>query len=118
MGPYVFFVVATAMWVAFGVALAAWPVMLDRAWAGVRRVPLVAKPVVWIALLPWLSGLAIWESGWHAARTPDRRPRRGAGVHRVLVVGHPGRGHVAMSATAARPPQQTPAARRFAHLSF
>jgi len=70
MGPYVFFVVATAMWVAFGVALAAWPVMLDRAWAGVRRVPLVAKPVVWIALLPWLSGLAIWESGW---RTPRAR---------------------------------------------
>jgi hypothetical protein len=46
------------------------PVLLDRAWGGVRRLPLLAKPIVWIAFLPWLSGLAIWESGW---RTPRAR---------------------------------------------
>ena len=46
------------------------PVALDRAWGGVRRLPLVVKPFVWIAFLPWLSGLAIWESDW---RTPHAR---------------------------------------------
>jgi hypothetical protein len=37
---------------------------LDRAWSGVHRLPLLAQPVLWVAFLPWLSGLAIWESGW------------------------------------------------------
>jgi hypothetical protein len=71
MGAYLFFVVCTGIWIAFGWALATRPAALDRAWAGVRGLPLIAKPVVWIALLPWLSGLAIWESGWmtpHARR--------------------------------------------------
>jgi hypothetical protein len=26
------------------------------------------KPIVWVAFLPWLSGLAIWESGWRTLR--------------------------------------------------
>ena len=38
------------------------PVVLDRAWTRVRGLPLIAKPVVWVALFPWLSGLAVWES--------------------------------------------------------
>jgi hypothetical protein len=70
MGPYLFFVVATGIWIAFGWTLAIRPVLLDRAWGGVRRLPLLAKPIVWIAFLPWLSALAIWESGW---RTPRAR---------------------------------------------
>jgi hypothetical protein len=70
MGGYAFFVVAIAIWIAFGVTLATKPVVLDRAWGGLRRLPLVAKPFVWIAFLPWLSGLAIWQSGW---RTPRAR---------------------------------------------
>jgi hypothetical protein len=71
MGAYVFFAVCTGIWIAFGWTLASRPAALDRAWAGVRGLPLIAKPVVWIALFPWLSGLAIWESGWstpHARR--------------------------------------------------
>jgi hypothetical protein len=70
MGPYLFFIVATGIWIAFGWTLAIRPVLLDRAWGGVGRLPLLAKPIVWIAFLPWLSGLAIWESGW---RTPRAR---------------------------------------------
>jgi hypothetical protein len=70
MGAYMFFVVCTGIWIAFAWALANRPAMLDRAWAGVRGLPLIAKPVFWIAFLPWLSGLAIWESGW---KTPHAR---------------------------------------------
>ena len=68
MGPYLFFIVATGIWIAFGWTLAIRPVLLDRAGGGVRRLPLLAKPIVWIAFLPWLSGLAIWESGWRTRR--------------------------------------------------
>ena len=70
MGAYLFFVVCVGIWLAFGWALVERPVVLDRAWTGVRRLPLLAKPVVWIAFLPWLSGLAVWESRW---RTPHAR---------------------------------------------
>lgn len=68
MGAYVFFIVCTGLWLAFGWALAASPAVLDRAWGRVRGLPLPAKPLVWIALLPWLSGLAIWESNRASAR--------------------------------------------------
>jgi hypothetical protein len=68
MDGYLFFIFATGIWVAFGWTLATRPVVLDRAWDGVRRLPLRAKPIVWIVLLPWLSGLAIWESGWRSPR--------------------------------------------------
>jgi hypothetical protein len=70
MGAYIFFIVCTSLWLAFGWALASRPAVLDRTWASVRGLPLLAKPVLWIAFLPWLSGLAIWESHW---RTPRAR---------------------------------------------
>ena len=70
MGSYLFVIVCTAIWIAFGWALASRPVVLDRAWDRVRGLPLLAKPVVWVAFLPWLSGLAVWESNW---RTPHAR---------------------------------------------
>jgi hypothetical protein len=69
MGAYAFVIACTSLWLAFGWALASRPAVLDRAWAGVRGLPLLAKPVVWIAFLPWLSGLAIWESTWGTPRT-------------------------------------------------
>ena len=68
MGAYLFVVVCTGVWIVFGWALVTRPVVLDRAWARVRGLPLVAKPVVWVALFPWLSGLAVWESRWGTAR--------------------------------------------------
>ena len=68
MGAYVFFIVCTGLWLAFGWALAARPAVLARTWGRVRGLPLLAKPLVWIAFLPWLSGLAIWESNWATPR--------------------------------------------------
>ena len=71
MGAYLFVIVCTGIWIAFGWALAARPLALDRTWDRVRRLPLAARPVVWIAFLPWLSGLAVWESNW--GTPPARR---------------------------------------------
>ncbi len=75
MGAYLFVIVCTGLWIVFGWALATRPTVLDRTWAGVRRLPLIAKPVVWVAFFPWLSGLAVWESnrGTHAH---DESPSR------------------------------------------
>lgn len=45
MGAYLFVIVCTGLWIAFGWALATRPMVLDRAWARVRGRPLVAKRV-------------------------------------------------------------------------
>ena len=74
MGACVFLTVCTGIWVAFGWALLERPVVLDRTWGRVRGLRLLAKPVVWVACLPWLAGLAVWESSWRTRRT--RRARR------------------------------------------
>jgi hypothetical protein len=68
MGDYLFVIVCTGLWIVFGWALATRPAVLDRAWTRVRGLPLAAKPVVWVAFLPWLSGLAVWESRWGTPR--------------------------------------------------
>ena len=69
MGEYLFVIACTSLWIVFGWTLATRPIVLDRAWARVRGLPLVAKPVVWVAFLPWLSGLAVWESRWGTPNT-------------------------------------------------
>jgi hypothetical protein len=68
MGAYLFVVVCTGLWIVFGWALASRPVVLDRAWDRVHGLPLIAKPFVWVAFFPWLSGLAVWESRWGTPR--------------------------------------------------
>jgi hypothetical protein len=70
MGGWFFLIVAVGAWLAFGFVLATRPVLLDQMWGAVRSLPLAAKPLVWIAFLPWLAGLAAWESNW---RTPRAR---------------------------------------------
>ena len=68
MGAYLFVIACTGVWIVFGWALATRPIVLDRAWDRVRGLPVIAKPVVWIAFLPWLTGLAVWESNWSTPR--------------------------------------------------
>jgi len=70
MGGSFFLIVAVGAWLAFGWALATRPVFLDQMWGAVRSLPLAAKPLLWNAFLPWLAGLAAWESNW---RTPRAR---------------------------------------------
>ena len=70
MGAYVFLIVSTGIWIAFGWALLDRRIVVDRTWGRVRGLPLLAKPVVWVALLPWLAAPAVGESNW---RTPRAR---------------------------------------------
>ncbi len=37
---------------------------LDAAWAWTRAQPLVMQAAMWLLLLPWMVGLAIWQLGW------------------------------------------------------
>lgn len=67
MRDYISYAVCVGLWAAFGWALVSRPVALDRAWRAVRDLPLPVEALAWIAFLPWLSGLAVWESGWRGA---------------------------------------------------
>jgi hypothetical protein len=73
---YISYAVCLGMWAAFGCVLVSRPAALARAWRAVRDLPLPVEALAWIVFLPWLSGLAIWESGW-----------RGAQARRLAVLG-------------------------------
>src|SRR5512132_566076 len=51
-------------WVAIGVALVRRKGTVDRAWAWLRSLPIVARAAVWLLFLPVMIGLWIWESTW------------------------------------------------------
>jgi hypothetical protein len=68
MRDYISYAVCVGIWAAFAWALVWRPAVLDRAWRAVRDLPLPVEALAWIAFLPWMSGLAVWES--------SRRDRR------------------------------------------
>jgi hypothetical protein len=57
-------VIMVSAWAIFFALLVAAPEALDEIWVWVRDLPLAAEIVVWIILLPWLVGLAVWQSDW------------------------------------------------------
>ncbi len=57
-------VVFAALWVAFAYALAREPARVERAWARLRTLPLVAQAAAWLLFLPVLAGLWIWQRSW------------------------------------------------------
>jgi hypothetical protein len=59
-------VIFAMLWVGFAIALVVNREWLDLLWNWVRALPLVAEIVVWVALLPIMVGLWIWESSWSA----------------------------------------------------
>jgi hypothetical protein len=65
---YISYAVCLGLWAAFGWVLVSRPAGLHRAWRAVRDLPLPVAALAWIAFLPWMSGLAIWESGWCGAQ--------------------------------------------------
>lgn len=50
------------MWVAFFVLLA--NDQLGELWTWVRDLPILAEIVLWLAILPWMLGMAVWTSSW------------------------------------------------------
>jgi hypothetical protein len=37
---------------------------LEAVWNAIRQLPTVVEVIAWIALLPWMLGMAVWSSGW------------------------------------------------------
>ena len=60
----VLFVVFTALWVAFGVALVWSQGSLDQAWATIRDLPLLVEGLAWLLFLPVMAGMWVWETAW------------------------------------------------------
>jgi hypothetical protein len=86
-GPF-FLIVAVGAWLAFGFVLATRPVLLDQMWGAVRSLSSAAKPLVWIAFLPWIRPGRLGEQLAHAPGPPDPRRADGGRVDRVLVGEH------------------------------
>jgi hypothetical protein len=59
-------VIFAALWVGFAIALVVNREWLDLLWNWVRALPPVAEIIVWVAFLPGMVGLWIWESSWLA----------------------------------------------------
>src|SRR4051812_3081419 len=58
------FVVVLVLWIAFGLALVLRQENLDTAWTAFRTAPLPLQVVEGVVLLPWVLGLAAWETSW------------------------------------------------------
>jgi hypothetical protein len=58
------FAFMVAMWSAFFTLLVAAPDSLADGWHWLTGLPLAAEIVMWILLLPWALGLAVWQSSW------------------------------------------------------
>jgi hypothetical protein len=51
-------------WLAFGLLALSSPETLEDLWQWVRTLRLAAEIVLWIATLPLMLGLAVWNSSW------------------------------------------------------
>jgi hypothetical protein len=58
----IWFIWMVAMWAGFFALLAA--DRIDNVWSWVRDLALLAELVLWVALLPWFLGAAVWTSSW------------------------------------------------------
>ena len=58
------FVLFTALWAGFAVALIWSQGSLDQAWQWITGLPLILQGVVWLLFLPVVAGLWVWETSW------------------------------------------------------
>jgi hypothetical protein len=58
------FAFMVGMWVALALVAVSRAETLDDIWSWVRDLPLVIEGIVWLLFLPWVLGLAVWESSW------------------------------------------------------
>jgi hypothetical protein len=94
VNAWIWFISTTGVWLAFGVAAIASPGTLTDLWEWVQGLPLAAEIALWIATLPWMLALAVFESslaewlrialiatlavGWTLASVPRPSRRRAA----------------------------------------
>jgi hypothetical protein len=57
-------VIFAMLWAGFAIALVVDREWLDLLWDWVRALPPAAEIVLWVSVLPIMTGLWIWESSW------------------------------------------------------
>ena len=63
MGAYAN-LVFLVLWVGFITALVVNREWLDVAWNRVQALPMIPRVIIWVLILPIMTGLWIWESSW------------------------------------------------------
>ena len=58
------FLLMIGTWVAFGVGAVWYPETLTDFWEWGQRLPLAGEIGLWIATLPWMLALAVFETEW------------------------------------------------------
>ncbi|MEZ4502414.1 MAG: hypothetical protein R3C39_07300 [Dehalococcoidia bacterium] len=58
------FLIMLTGWSIVATLLVASPDTADRFWHWSRNLPMWQQVIEWIILLPWMVGLAIWQSDW------------------------------------------------------
>lgn len=53
-----------AIWLALAVAIVREPGRVDDVWRRVGALPLVVQAVAWLLLLPVMTGVWVWRTGW------------------------------------------------------
>ena len=59
--------VVVLIWSWFGIAMWAAPGTLIDVWEWAADLSMAFKVIVWVLGLPWMIGLAVWQSGWSEA---------------------------------------------------
>jgi hypothetical protein len=60
----VLFAIFAVIWAAVVAGLILSQGTVDQTWESIRALPIVVQVVVWLAFLPVMAGLWIWESTW------------------------------------------------------
>jgi len=63
-GGMAWFVLMVGVWAAFVTLAVASPDTLGNIWSDVRGLPAAVEVPLWLLTLPWMLGLAVWESSW------------------------------------------------------
>ena len=61
---WMLFVVVVGIWAAFGYFMIASPATLGGLWEWVRAQHIMVQGLTWLAGLPWMIALAVWQSSW------------------------------------------------------
>lgn len=60
----VLFVLFALVWIGLGVALVWSEGSVEAVWTEIRSWPLVLEGIMWVAFLPVMAAMWVWESSW------------------------------------------------------